>query len=453
MTLGANQKATMSHADPARLTQEFEGLVNNWRHGRWLSVGNRYRVDCDNKIKADTTPHTGQLRHGQLASYIAASSAIHCMDGWSYVARAMEAELAGDIDAARHLAYYAELRAAMSLLASSGVGVFNKKHFALNAVRKCVSISGPPTHEFVWDALEHWADQPSATDLIFRVIQPGGKALSDWLLHFPPTAGRGFRSVIAKKWLLSWGLDLHLLAKDREARNQSSYRPTSISQRCHLPLNESLDFISEFWRAHEPSGLNPFKELDRHLLRRSLAMAFKANHAFNSSPQKAPVQYARLIEPMLHAVLPTAGDFGDADWREFLCFRQQPGENQLLIHAESSDPISSPLQHLQMIARATLLLRIATGATRENIVGLAAADLENLSFWWGPIGETKGLWEAGAPPTNLLDLWQDIEDSLGQLQAWQNAGGHSKKSLFSDAATVVRSLSSCERVALWGLGL
>lgn len=452
MPLGINQKRTVSRASPARLAYVFAALAGNWPNGRWLSAGNRYAVNCVKKIEQDTLPGTGRLRHGELASYIAASSAIHCMDAWSYLARAIEAELSGDIGAARHLAYYAELRAAMSVLASAGLGVFDKKHFVVKADKQCEFIQGS-THTIVWQALEYWADQPSATDLILGVVQPGGKALSEWLTHFPPTAGAGFRSILAKQWLLNWGLDLQRFMLDRDDRNESSYRPTNITQRGHPTLSQSLDFIEHFWRAHEPSNLNPFKELDRHLLRRSLASAFKTNHAGNKSAQRVLAQYARFIEPMLHALLPTAGDFREAEWREFLNYRLSPHENQLILHAESSDPVSSPLHHIQVIARATLLLRIATGAARNLLTSLNAADVANLSFWWRPIGENKGIWDVGAPPAQFADLWQDIDVSLTQLQAWRHAGGHSKKRLFSAAAEAIRSLSSCERVALWSLGL
>ncbi len=139
MALGAQQRGTVSRATPIRVAQEFARLPRNWPRERWLSANNRYAKNCIEKIRQDTA-HGGQLRHGHLASYIAASSTIHCMDGWSYAARAVEAELSGDIDAARHLAYYAELRAAMSILAGAGVGVFHNQHFALRVNGRCAQI-------------------------------------------------------------------------------------------------------------------------------------------------------------------------------------------------------------------------------------------------------------------------------------------------------------------------
>lgn len=451
MALTHAQQAALTRADSECLAKVFTALVGNWRHSRWLAARNRYAVDCVERIRQDTSP-AGHLRRGQLASYIAASSVIHCMDGWGYVARAVEADLSGDIDAARHLGYYAELRAAMSILASAGLGVFKNKHFVVKTIRNCEVVAGP-THEFIWEALKIWANQRPATDLILRVICPGGKPLSEWLTHFPPATGVAFRGALAQKWLLRCGLDIERLAQDRDARNESSYRPSSIVNRRHPTLAQGLDFIEHFWRAHEPSGLNPFKEIDRHLLRRSLAAAFKATHASGLRPQRMPAQYARLLEPVFHAMLPTGGDFTDDEWKDFLNYREQPNDNHLVLYAESSDPVSSPLHHMQVVARATLLLRVATGAARENLNGLRDVDRNHLKFWWRPIGESRGLWEAGAIPAHFSDLWLDIDASLDRLQSWRSTGGNSRKALFSGAADVIRSLSSCERVALWSLGL
>lgn len=452
MPLNATQQSKLLHADSATLTAKFELLANNWPNNRWLSSKNRYRVDCIEKIKLDTQPG-GSLSHGELGSYIAASSAIHCMDGWGYLSRAIEAVFSGDIYVAKHLAYYAELRAAMSLLASAGVGAFDRIHFALKSNNECESIKPIPTHVFVWEALEYWAKQPAATNLILKTIRPGGKPLSDWLTHFPYTAAGGFRSILAEQWLLSWGLDLKHFANDREARNSSSYRPTDLTERNHTTLSQSINFVRDFWLAHEPSAINPFKELDRHLLRRSLSTAFKITHALHYSPRKVPAQYARLIDPMLHAMLPTTADYSNAEWREFLCFKLHPEENRVISYAEKQHQISSLSQHFQMISRAILLLRLATGATRENFRGIPEADIENLSFWWKPIGEERGIWDMGNVPNDFQDLWQDIHESLDQIDSWVTAGGRSKKNLFSAAAVEVKSLSTCERIGLWSLGL
>jgi hypothetical protein len=68
-----------------------------------------------------------------LAQYIAASSILHCADGWSYLGRAINCLLKGDPHRVVHLAYYAELRAALSLLASEAIGVFSRNNFVIDA--------------------------------------------------------------------------------------------------------------------------------------------------------------------------------------------------------------------------------------------------------------------------------------------------------------------------------
>src|SRR6476661_7745516 len=90
----------------------------------WLASNSRYLSETDAKLSQDigrkvSVSHAqGSAKASQLAEYVAASAILHCSDGWGYLGRAMGAQLQGDIGTSRHLAYYAELRAAMSLLAA-----------------------------------------------------------------------------------------------------------------------------------------------------------------------------------------------------------------------------------------------------------------------------------------------------------------------------------------------
>jgi len=72
-----------------------------------------------------------------MTGYVAVSAPLHCADGWSFLGRAVAAILLGDATAARHLGYYAELRAAMSLMAAHGVGIFNRTHFVVVTADDC----------------------------------------------------------------------------------------------------------------------------------------------------------------------------------------------------------------------------------------------------------------------------------------------------------------------------
>jgi hypothetical protein len=449
MPLGPNQQTAISNADPAHIARVFSGLAAHWSNGRWLSAGNRYRLDCVKKIDTDVSVGGLGIRQGDLAGYVAASSAIHCVDGWSYVARALEAMLSGDDGAATHLAYYGELRAAMSLLACGGIGIFDDKHFAIHSA-KCERVNGS-THVIAWQALEFWGGLHSSTDLILKIIQPGGQPLADWLSHYPLTSGGGFRGILAQQWLLDWGLDLRRIASDKTIRNESSYRPRSFAVGTAVPLSETLDFLARFWTLHEPAAFIPFRELDRQILRKSLAFAFQ--QTYGMSIRRAPAKYRRAIEPMLHAMMPTAGDWAESEWRSFLNYGTQTSEHSLLVYAATSSNKTSPRSHLEVLSRSILLLRLATGATRELMQTVARADLPKLSFWWDAIGEIRGLWEPGQVPAQFEDLWIDIDSSLTSIDAWQQSGGTSKKQLTDNAPLALKMITTCERIALWGLGV
>src|SRR5258708_5013650 len=129
---------------------------------RWVSAHNRYAVDTIGTLarELDAGEHHSA---SQLSEYIVASCLLHCTDGWSYLGRAIWALLKGDPHRARHLAYYAELRAAIALLATEGIGVFNNEHFAITAPGIASQLATRQgTHHFVWDCLEFWASEPSS---------------------------------------------------------------------------------------------------------------------------------------------------------------------------------------------------------------------------------------------------------------------------------------------------
>jgi hypothetical protein len=216
---------------------------------RWIGSRNRYAVDTISRIKTEVAAGSLTKPH-QLAQYIAASSVLHCTDGWSYLGKAISCLLRGDPHRARHLAYYAELRAAMSLLAASGVGVLNNRHFVIdapNSVAKLIDQSG--THDFAWNCLEYWSTQPASGDIFASIVRPHGRALDDWLT---PLGGGHVIAPQAKDWFLKWGMDLALPREDKNARNESSYRPDGMPDSWCLDTATTLEFARDVWVALEP---------------------------------------------------------------------------------------------------------------------------------------------------------------------------------------------------------
>lgn len=451
MTLSAPQQVLLNRAAATSIEAEFVKLRTNWTQNRWLLPSNRYVKDCINQIKTDTSSNPKRLNHRHLREYIAASSVIHCMDGWSYLGRGIEAHLKGNSDIARHLGYYAELRAAMAFLASEGIGIFDRKHFVVDNKKKCNEFSGS-THITVWEALEHWTTTPSASNVILQVIQPGGLPLEEWLKSF--AVAPSFHSVIAKDWLLQWGLDLKQLKEDREARNSSSYRPTAFSSSRAINVADSLQFVKDLWKMCGPTEFLRFPTLDRYLLRQSLETNFKSTHPYNRSSKQAKLVFHRQVRAMLHGL--ALRDLTLEEWEKFLNNPQLSDLSLLLEEAKGSDDSSSQRHHMQVLARATLLLRVATGAAREKLKTLPSVSSAELQFWWTALGEDRCLWDGGTPPDRFVDLWTDIEEALQALDGWQGASttsGTSYNKLWREQASAIGQLGSCERVGLWGLGL
>ncbi len=447
MPLGPNQRALLSRANSKKLRTEFRRVIEQWPRDRWLSAGNRYALDTVDRLEADTVAG-GVLAHKQLSRYMAASSIVHCMDGWSYAARALASVMSGDIHAATHLAYYAELRAAMSVLATAGIGVFDDRHFVLTLDGKCHVVRGG-THTFAWDALSHWATQPSASQLVLEVIEPGGISLDGWLQHFPAAPGAVLRGKVVSAWLLDWGLDLKLFAEDKEARNQASYRPTCIPAATRMGFSSSLEFLEGFWTSFEPTALHPFRILDRYLLRRSMAQAFSASKG--STPRQAPRAYKKFVQVVLHAVSP--GDMLQAEWETFLDIPGGATQELPIIEAAGARANKNlAIYHLQAIARAAMLLRVATGACTSLLATASASEKSNLRFWWRAFGEDRGLWEAATVPANLADLWADVDSAVAQSKAWRTTAG-SRQAFLGARAVSAHTLSTAERIPLWGLGI
>lgn len=457
LELSPAQKKTLKASSRRELERTFGQLRRHFARGHWLAQGNRYRVRCVQRIDDDAGPSGNGVADTDLAQYIAASAPLHCTDGWAYLGRALASAVRGDSGAARHLGYYAELRAAMSLLASEGIGVFNDRHFVLNDRGVCEAVSrklkgtnGPVarTHTLAWLALDHWASLRRSSELLAEVVAPEGVPLREWLAAFNPALTA---LPIGGKWLRSWGLDLKRLAEDQSARNEASYRPTRLNAQSALSVDRCSSFLREIWSLCEPAGGSRFANLDRHLLRESLKLTF---HSVHGKPANAkPKEFREEIESMLLAanvsseLAPTLG--------EFLEGQVNSGRAELLDEADGSAAVGEPDHHIQVIARAALLLRVATGASARLIrkQNLRRTDIQ---FWWEALGEEYGLWPPGHEPSDLQDLWADMREAITRVTDWENGTQATSRSYHSwnrECAEALSTLSGCESIGLWGLGI
>ena len=388
-------------------------LRTGLRANRWLDPANPYRTDVVARIK-ERTAEGRRIQDPYLIEYIAASAVVHCFDGWSFLGRALEAEMAGDPDAARHLGYYAELRAAMSTLASQGIGVFDKIHIVVDDSGDCLNVRrAGPTHRFVWLALEHWASD-KAYDVLFKIVGLSGIPLATWLEQFHP-AGSGVRP-LAVDLIKRWGLDLRLLAADREDRNIASYRPTAFVSSGPREIEMVAQTVAAFWKLCRPTESSLFDGIDLLLLRHSLEFVFSRSHPRGRGRRQAPRQYERRIGKMLSGV--GLSDAGAGTLRTRLLDSREPGR-ELLSDAGKRGLPSDMDRSKQVLARATLLLRVATGCAKELLaeIGGAADTRDLLRFWWSGASVNRRLWDEPAPDS-FGDLWQDAGDAIEDVEAW-----------------------------------
>jgi hypothetical protein len=252
-------------------------------------------------------------------------------------------------------------------------------------------------------------------------------------------------------------MDLRRLAEDHEARNESSYRPSHIRQTPNLPAIEALRFIESFWRLMRPEVNGRLETLDRHLIRSGLHHGYVGVRVTPHAPFD-PNAYAAAIDAAL--VNLAISDPAHAI-RDFIVGYGASPEPIVLAEAAGTDDPSHPRHHLQVLARAALMLRLSTGSARQLLSGCGLnADVGGvkaaaLQFWWASYGATRGLWDHPlAVP--ITDLYADIEVWLEELRAWidGNAAGNPPIRAWRTNAgqgAALRSIGACELIGLWGL--
>jgi hypothetical protein len=346
----------------------------------------------------------------------------------------------GDPHRSRHLAYYAELRAALSLLASEGIGIFQNQHFVVDGQNSVLKLqTGSPTHQVVWGCLDYWARQKRSGGLFARIIRPYGRNLDEWLA---PLGGATIVAPQAREWFRQWGFDLRTLADDRNARNVSSYRPDGIPTTWTVRAAETLRFVRNVWAAFEPSLSSTFEVIDAHILRLALESAYRGI--------KPPEQFRTWAATAVsYEGLPP--DI-ERYWLQFLT--REVDREDISIFPYSQEPSQGDqTSHFGIIARAALLLRLASGSAAE-LMHQAGLSADAIAFWWEPFGQARGLWEQTIESGMATDLWADVEPLLEEITVFQENHPDANQTFFRverELGSILIGLGCCERVALWSL--
>jgi len=450
--LKGTHKAVLRRCSPEAVASAMVRVRRHLVNGRWLANNNKYGRNTVRKVQEDLK--SGSADEGQLKQYIAASALPHCTDGWSFLGRALNALQNGHAGAALHFAYYAELRAAMSFLATRGIGIFDKKNCVVVNPRtkagqppapSCLSVPGS-THQITWAALEYWGSIATfgSADFLLGLVSPAGLPMLDWLSEY----GTAVPSHLGRKWLKDWGLDLKQFGEDRNLRNQVSYRPGDLHNPPSLPAATASLFLIDFWHLFEPSAAR-FDGIDRHILRNSLELDFQGR---TGRKAQGDAVYRQEVDRMVDALRPPGVK---KDWLDFLTRITQSETPRLLTLAATKSDLLTPEHHLQVVSRAALLLRLATGAC-EALRRDVLVDRQDLRFWWNSFGMRRGLWSAIDEPQNCSDLWSDIDLALQEERNWYAANSAANPSYSqwrTERASDFLVMGQCERISLWGLGL
>lgn len=436
----AEQISVLAQADPNSVVETFRRLSRYRGDGRWLAKTNVYSVDTVNRIRADRQGNRVNGKH--LAEYISASTVLHMADGWGFLGRAMQAHLIGDYAVARHLAYYAELRAAMSILACNGVGVFSGRNYVLAEPRGVIEVpSRSTTHQFTWAALHWWAQSQGSWSLIGDSVRPYGIPVGDWLSLAPGYSAWG---AVASDWVTSLGLDIRRVADDQESRNVASYRPNRIVTNKKSSERDDVSFAVDLWRSLEPS-VTGFPLLDIHILRLTLERAFEGVEG--RKPRSVPYEFEKLVDAVVHQL---PDDSARLRVTKFLMRRTAPDDHPVFAHAALDTEATDPHHHLQLMSRSALLLALASSSCRL-LVERAGLSLRDHEFWWNALGADRGIWTTAPPSEDLRDLWGDINAELEDAEDWVASGTNTREAFIEACPRAFSRLSYFELVALWGI--
>ena len=252
-------------------------------------------------------------------------------------------------------------------------------------------------------------------------LLPFGLPLGDWLDAVGTAVGASPLAT-AKDWLKTWALDLQQLTEDKRLRARFSYNPTGFQSK---PDFAPEPYVCETWTLLEPGGPDPFERLDRHLLRAIVDRLLDDPTIADKNASLTAVFAALAQTPPIHE-------------SEAFLRRESPHERDAAVVKFAGDTSPAPWATM---ARAVVLLRVATGAVRREL-DAAGVPRGGFADWADVVANERMLWDL-APVASPLDLWGDIDLALDHMSTCPPP--------YDDTQSSLRVLETVERVALWSL--
>lgn len=420
------------------INREFLPNTNNLKVNCVKAVENRFNATIPNPLPFNSDDAKG---------YLATSAILHSFDGWNYLSRSINSLIDGDGFAGIHLAYYAELRAAMTFLASEGVGIFDHHHFCINQQDQIV---GSPnlrkdngTHKFVWKALNEWIQNVNKSTHLLNCFYHNGYSFSDWIRFIPRANNVSVISQITQEWLKEWSFDIRNYTNDRTGRNTFSYRPTRLKDLSRTDLQAKLNELIGFWRLLEPENSSRFTLLDKHLFK----ILFKRIYAqlVRNGSQLTQLQ-------ILDQMFQNAGRTMDIQLRNIVSL---PDDHSIIQLAKNNviNTQTGYAEPLSIIARAILMLRISSG-TVSNLFTNTRTNRNELDFYFELEGTELGFYDQNSIPQNFTSLWTIINDTILEIEDWINTPPPTinLKAFYEEQLEYKLYFPQFNRAAFWGTG-
>lgn len=378
----------------------------------------------------------------QCVEYISSAGILHLYDGWCYLGNALRALVKNEPFVIGHLAYYAELRAAMSLLASMGVVNFGEETFCVDKamrIRRIPSLGGDikGTHKVVWKRLEDAFStqmRPPEFMKLHELFQIEGLSLEEWVNGL--SGGCSGLSIVSG-YIKEWGIDIKNYDGDRKARNKLSYDISFYQKNQRNTHEEVVAWLSDFWSCFESIGAKNFL-IDYYML-----------WVILQSVRKAKNWDEKAYKTKLEEFLRTTSMSESSRDRCVAILTRTPGQFGQLLSLSRTFALTSNRYYLHIMSRALILLRIATIACGDAFknAGLRAADL---TWWINGGGKEKGLWNE--IPEDFSTLYEDVENALEELKT-RTVTTYSDFLLnsFNSESNPFPRLGFSEYAMLWGL--
>jgi hypothetical protein len=366
-----------------------------------------------------------RLPGSSFATSLAAQQIIHQVEGWRYLAAAIQSFLAHSAGTCIHQAYYAELRAVFSLLSGSGILINNGANAYIESSGRRHSFVGP-THVATWMIWQEWVKTATAQDILKKGVSIlPGVTLGDMIDELGG-------SHATRATLLDWGFDLVNLKRDHAARDRMSYDPYWQTTPLSNMAAGDVKFIRSLWPLLFPYTSGPCGfdiAYVRYLIRKSKLDNRGADPTFRSN-----TWYESLLNNVARAKGVTRNNLNQS-------LKGARYDLSLFEHAANNKTEAK-----NVLCRAIFLLRIAMLSLKMNLDNYdrtRQAGTKWLRLWM----DHAGLWDAtsGIGPADTV---ADYQDSLANFQPT----GHLPYSLWSrDACYDTTKLARPDACLVWGL--